>query len=197
MTAFNPASQALPIVLFWLSFVLWTIFWVAVGVRKSTAAPSEGSKDGRALIALSLWLGVILALIAAWAVPAARLPGNGWGTLLAGLVCLWAGIGLRVWAIQTLGQYFRTIVMIQTNHQVIQDGPYRFIRHPSYAGTVLTAVGVGLALGSWLSILLGTAGAMFGFMSRIKVEESTLRERLGPSYESYMRRTWRLVPFVW
>src|SRR5438445_6435282 len=113
MTAFNPASQLVPIALFWLSFVAWAVFWMTVGVRKSTAAPTKSHHDGRLLIALSLWGGVSLALIAAWAVPVARLPGNGWGTLIAGLVCLWAGIGLRVWAIHTLGHYFRTVVVIQ------------------------------------------------------------------------------------
>lgn len=197
MTALNPASQLLPVALFWLSFTAWAIFWVTVGVRKSTAAPSEGSKDGRLLIALSLWIGVVLALIAAWVVPAARLPGNGWGTLIAGLVCLWAGIGLRAWAIQTLGHYFRTVVVIQKDHELIQAGPYRLIRHPSYAGTVLTTVGVGLALGSWLSILLGVVGALIGFMRRINVEEAALKQSLGQSYDAYARRTRRLVPFVW
>ncbi len=197
MTAFNPASQVLPVTLFWLSFIVWVAFWVIIGIRKSPAGPSEGSQDGRLLIALSLWSGVVLALIVAWAVPSARLPGNGWGPLGVGLVALWAGIGLRVWAIQTLGHYFRTVVVVEKDHRLIQAGPYRVLRHPSYAGTVLTTVGVGVALGSWLSILLGAAGALIAFLRRISVEEAALKDNLGASYALYTRHTWRLVPFVW
>lgn len=197
MTAFNPTSHMLPVALFWLSFIAWAAFWVIIGMRKSPTLPSADHHDGRLLIALSLWGGVILAVVVAWAFPDGRVPGNGWTSLAVGLVGLWGGIGLRIWAIQTLGHYFRTIVIIQKDHRLIQAGPYRLLRHPSYAGTVLTTVGVGIALGNWLSILLGAGGALIGFLRRISVEEAALQEHLGASYTSYMRHTWRLVPFVW
>ncbi len=129
--------------------------------------------------------------------PAAHIPGNGWPLLLVGLGMLWGGIALRVWAVRTLGPRFRTVVMIDDDHQLITTGPYRRLRHPSYAGSLLTLAGIGLALGSWLSLLLAVLGALIGFTRRIQIEEAALQTRFGAAYTAWAQRTWRLVPFMW
>jgi protein-S-isoprenylcysteine O-methyltransferase len=130
-------------------------------------------------------------------VPAAQIPGRGWPLLLSGLVLMWGGIGLRLWAVRTLGRFFRTVVHIQDHHQLLSDGPYRLLRHPSYAGTLLTLAGVGLAMGNWLSCLVAVLGALIGFTRRIQVEEAALHARFGDAYTAYAQHTWRLVPFIW
>ena len=107
------------------------------------------------------------------------------------------GIALRVWAVRTLGPRFRTVVMIDDDHQLITTGPYRLLRHPSYAGSVLTLAGIGVALGNGLSLLLAVFGALIGFTRRIQIEEAALQTRFGTAYTAWAQRTWRLVPFMW
>jgi protein-S-isoprenylcysteine O-methyltransferase Ste14 len=79
---------------------------------------------------------------------------------------------------------------------VVQSGPYRYIRHPSYTGALITLAGLGLALGNWLGLLalLGCMTIAYGY--RIKVEEAALVAALGEPYRLYMARTRRLVPFL-
>ena len=84
-----------------------------------------------------------------------------------------------------------------TSHRIIDDGPYRLLRHPSYAGSLLTLAGLGLALGNWLSLLAAVLGALVGFTRRMRIEEATMQARFGDAYTAYARRTWRLVPFIW
>jgi protein-S-isoprenylcysteine O-methyltransferase Ste14 len=106
------------------------------------------------------------------------------------------GIGFRLWAVATLRSFFTYTVQIKTGHRVIQSGPYRFVRHPAYAGTLLTLVGVGFALQSWGAVLLiaGVFTLVFGY--RIWVEERALKASLGEEYISYSKRVKRLIPFL-
>src|SRR5580704_14582736 len=77
-----------------------------------------------------------------------------------------------------------------------KQDPYRYIRHPSYSGGLITLAGLGLALGNWAGLLtlLACTGAGYGY--RIFVEEAALVAALGEPYREYMRRTRRLIPFV-
>jgi protein-S-isoprenylcysteine O-methyltransferase Ste14 len=79
---------------------------------------------------------------------------------------------------------------------VIEAGPYRYIRHPSYTGALITVIGLGLALGNWASIVAMLACISAGYAYRIHVEEAALVSALGQPYREYMSRTARLVPFV-
>jgi len=105
-------------------------------------------------------------------------------------------MALRLWAIRVLGQSFRTTVIVQDQHRLVEAGPYRLLRHPSYTGTLLTILGIGLCLGNWISLLLVIAGSAIGYGYRIMVEERALRLRFGPQYDAYARRRWRLIPFL-
>jgi protein-S-isoprenylcysteine O-methyltransferase Ste14 len=87
-------------------------------------------------------------------------------------------------------------VAVAPGQTVIETGPYRLIRHPSYTGFLITLLGFGLCLTNWLSLLVIMACALIGFSYRIHVEEQVLQEQLGQRYQEYMRRTKRLIPFV-
>jgi protein-S-isoprenylcysteine O-methyltransferase Ste14 len=80
---------------------------------------------------------------------------------------------------------------------VITIGPYRWVRHPAYAGNLLTYAGLGLILGSWLSAAVVFAAAFIGLLPRIKLEERTLERAFGPDYLEYERATARLIPHLW
>jgi protein-S-isoprenylcysteine O-methyltransferase len=191
-------ADPVPMVLFWLTFCAWVVLWLGI-VRRDRGIDVRTPTDqgSRAVIGISLWSGVLLAFLIAWTVPAAQIPGPRWPLLLGGLVAMWGGMALRLWAVRTLGSRFRTVVMIHADHQLITTGPYRLLRHPSYAGSLLTLAGLGLALGNWLSLLVAVLGALLGFARRIPIEEAVLQTRFGAAYTAWAQRTWRLVPFMW
>ena len=200
MVHFSFATDPLPILLFWLNFGAWVVIWIGLVLRdrgSNVDVHTPSDQGSRTVIGISLWSGVLLAFLMAWAVPAAHIPGRGWPLLLGGLVLMWGGIALRVWAVRTLGPLFCTVVVIQDDHRLITTGPYRLLRHPSYAGSLLTLAGLGLALGNWLSLLVAVLGALIGFTRRIPVEEAVLQTRFGDEYTAYARRTWRLIPLMW
>lgn len=116
----------------------------------------------------------------------------------------WAGVGLslagtalRVWSIVTLGRWFTLTLQVRPGQPIVQRGPYRVLRHPSYAGGELALLGVGLSAANWLSPILWVAPWVVAHVHRIGVEERALLETLGEPYRAYRERTWRLVPFVW
>jgi protein-S-isoprenylcysteine O-methyltransferase Ste14 len=110
---------------------------------------------------------------------------------------MWAGIALRVWGVATLGRFFRRVVVVQEGHHVVTAGPYHWLRHPAYAGNLLSYLGLGVALGNWLSIGACVAIPVVAHLPRIQVEEATLTEALGEEYRAYARRTARLIPRIW
>jgi protein-S-isoprenylcysteine O-methyltransferase len=87
-------------------------------------------------------------------------------------------------------------VAVESGHELIEAGPYRYIRHPSYTGALLSLLGFGLALGNWagLAAAVGCLGIAYAY--RIPVEEAALASALGENYVRYRKRTWRLVPFL-
>lgn len=138
-----------------------------------------------------------LAIAAAWFVTPLAIPGSGWVPLIVGTFLAYAGIAIRLWAVFTLGRFFKRIVLIQDDHRVIKDGPYRFVRHPSYAAVFLTQFGIGLALGNFLSVAIGLLVPPLGLRTRIRVEEQALEESLRDEYRDYAAVTKRLVPRIW
>jgi protein-S-isoprenylcysteine O-methyltransferase Ste14 len=113
-----------------------------------------------------------------------------------GLAVLICGSLLRRYCWRVLGRYFTGNVKIQEGQTVIQDGPYRWIRHPSYTGGMMMYFGSGLALANWMSAFVLLAASAAGYLYRVHVEEKALVSGLGESYRQYMQCTKRFVPFV-
>ena len=107
------------------------------------------------------------------------------------------GVALRIWAIRHLGRFFTVDVGIQHGHQVIQDGPYRFVRHPSYTGSVLALVGLGFLTFNWLGLILIVTCTLLAYALRIPVEEKALLAQFGAEYEKYAAKTKRLIPGIY
>jgi protein-S-isoprenylcysteine O-methyltransferase Ste14 len=98
---------------------------------------------------------------------------------------------------RVLGRFFTYDVAISTGQQVIEKGPYRWLRHPSYLGSLLAEVGFGMTMTNWLAMLLPALCIGAAYAYRIPIEERALLQGLGTPYREYMRRTWRLIPFVY
>src|SRR5712692_7247711 len=156
------------------------------------------SHDRRSLILLwtvivvSLWLGIqMIRLIPFATVPYPR------GFYFFGFILFLSGLALRWYSIGYLGRYFTVDVSISAEHKLIDSGPYRYVRHPSYTGALLAFLGLGFCFGNWLSILFLGLPIIAAFLWRIRIEERALLEALGEQYRRYMRRTKRLVPFIY
>ncbi len=147
-----------------------------------------------------LWITNVLfvcaGIVASYRVPEAAIgaarPLFWIGTTLFGL-----GLALRWYSIWHLGRFFTVNVAIHSRHEIIDTGPYRLIRHPSYTGALLAFLGLALCLDNWLSLALIVIPTLLAFGRRMNVEEHALSSALGTPYTSYMRRTKRLVPHVY
>jgi len=115
----------------------------------------------------------------------------------AGVVILLAGLVLRGWSFKVLGQYFTHVVMVSSDQPVIASGPYRVLRHPSYTGIILIAIGVGLASANWADLAGLFLLTLTPLLWRIHVEEAALAATVGDRYRAYAAQHKRLVPLVW
>jgi protein-S-isoprenylcysteine O-methyltransferase Ste14 len=126
-----------------------------------------------------------------------RMWGLGRGHLLAGAMVVWLGLALRVWSIVMLGGAWRTTVAMEPWDSLVERGPYRWIRHPSYTGFLIAAFGLGLMLGNWISLAIVVLLPLAALLRRISVEEAVMAEVLGHHYAAYRARTRCLLPGVW
>ena len=122
----------------------WVLLEVALRVRDFVRQRGGSGRDRatRTLVGVALGGAFALAGVAASLAPSLRVPGP---YRAAGLVVMWLGLAIRVWAIATLGGSFRSTVEVETGQAVVSDGPYRWVRHPSYTGLLLIVSGFGLA----------------------------------------------------
>jgi protein-S-isoprenylcysteine O-methyltransferase Ste14 len=113
-----------------------------------------------------------------------------------GLALQATGLGLRIWSMRTLGASYSRTLRTAGEQDVVTDGPYRLVRHPGYAGSLLIWMGFALTSGS-LPVVAVVSGLLGRAYRRRIVAEETLLQRDLPGYVAYSRRTRRLVPFVW
>ncbi len=158
----------------------------------------DGGKDRSTLpllwlvIGVSIWAGFFLRA----ALPQGRLPhpqtfyGIGVILMMLGLIARWI-------AIIHLGRFFTVNVAIADDHQLITTGPYRYVRHPSYTGTLLIFLGFGLCMLNIFSFAAVFVPISAAFRWRMHVEEEALREAFGDLYRNYAARTRRVIPLVY
>jgi protein-S-isoprenylcysteine O-methyltransferase Ste14 len=107
------------------------------------------------------------------------------------------GMVLRIATILSLKKRFTTNIAIQDNHSLKTDGLYSKIRHPSYTGSLVSFLGLGLTFGNWMSLCTIIIPITWVFIYRIRLEEKMLLKHFGVEYENYMKKTKRLIPYVY
>ncbi len=164
-------------------------------IARSQRAAGQASDRSMTLIVITGWIGFPVAFgVAGWGSFILARGQKIWFAL--GLASLLLGSWLRRHCFKTLGRYFTGNVQVVDGQTVIQEGAYRWIRHPSYTGGMLMYLGTGLALTNWLSVLVLVILGGLGYAYRVRVEERALEMELGEPYRDYVRRTKRFVPFV-
>ena len=179
-----------------LTLAGWAVLELGLRVRERLQGRGSAARDRatRALIAITLGAAIALAAMTESRATAPRIAGP---YVAAGLIVMWLGLAIRVWAIAALGRTFRTTVEVDPGQPVVSTGPYRWVRHPSYSGLLLIVIGFGLGAGSWLALAVCAVLPLPALLRRIHVEEAELAGVLGDRYRAYQAQTKRLIPGVW
>jgi protein-S-isoprenylcysteine O-methyltransferase Ste14 len=170
--------------------------WIFARDRRAVAGQTVDRGSLRVLF-LGLFVTNWAAGYASGMAPEAHIAGLQPAGYLLGAAIVWAGIALRLWAVRTLGDFFRTTVTVQEGHRLVAGGPYRRLRHPSYTGMLLALAGLGLGYGNWISLALLTLAVLPPFAWRIHVEDAALKARFGAEWQAYAAERWAVIPFVW
>ena len=165
--------------------------------RRGSSKGSTVNRDAGSL--QILWIVISASIVAGYS-----LASRGVGPLLpAGLswpligVAVFApGAALRWWSIWHLGRFFTVNVAVAEDHRVVDTGPYRYVRHPSYTGLLLQLAGLGLSLVALPSLLVMLIPPTLAILYRIRIEEAALHAHLAAAYAEYSLRTKKMVPLI-
>ncbi len=117
--------------------------------------------------------------------------------LVCGIVCAIASFKLRWSAIAALGKFWSLHVEIRENHEFVQNGPFRFVRHPTYFSMILELLAFGLICSAWWMLAVIPFLFVPALILRLRLEEPALIEKFGDAYRDYQRRVPMLLPYKW
>jgi protein-S-isoprenylcysteine O-methyltransferase Ste14 len=190
----QPYSLALDIIsVCWLVFVaIWTI--AAVSTKRTVYRETRAQR-------LRYWVLLVIAYFLLLCGPRMPLPLNlrivphvaptAWA---AAVLCL-IGLAFALWARVILGSNWSGVVTLKEGHELVERGPYRFVRHPIYTGILSMFFATALALGH----LGGFAGTLLMFASfwiKLRDEEQLMLQQFPDRYADYRQRAKRIIPFV-
>lgn len=183
--------------IFWSTYILWLVMETIGSATKRSSDPAKTRDRGSyRLILTLLWIAVALDFALSFVLPQAAIRWHRTWVFSLGILLMLAGLAFRFYAMSLLGRFFTYDVAVHAGQTIIEAGPYRYIRHPSYTGALITLIGLGLALGNWAGLLVLLTCMGIAYAYRMSVEEAALSTTLGEPYKQYMRRTRRLIPFL-
>ena len=180
----------------WLVLVLYWL-WSARHVK------SHAHRQGLAVRIASYWLPFLVAV-------GLLGPGHWYGDTFLhqrflpaslrlyglGVALVVIGVALACWSRHILGRNWSMSVELKQEHELIQTGPYRVVRHPIYTGLLLGFTGTVVAIGEWRGLISIAIFVIF-ITYKLRVEERWLSELFAPAYGQYKARTKALVPGLW
>ncbi len=193
-------SQASAAVLL-ITVVAFAIGELAQAVRGlPQARVRHGSRHadlrGEVVFRLVFLTGILLLPLAESIAPGAAIPGDPMA-FVVGVVVAWLGLLLRWWSFLTLGRYFSFVLTTSPEQTIVDRGPYRVLRHPSYTALLLAVLGCALMVGNWVGLVTSSVAVVAAIVYRIRIEERALTETIGERYRDFATSRARLVPFVW
>ncbi|WP_052037926.1 methyltransferase family protein [Clostridium drakei] len=114
-----------------------------------------------------------------------------------GSIFMITGVFLRAYSIYTLRKFFTLSVQVNSKQKIIQTGPYKYLRHPAYSGSILSLLGTALCFRSLVGIIASLLVIIMVYGYRIIIEEKTLEDSFGMIYKEYEKSTKRIIPFIW
>jgi protein-S-isoprenylcysteine O-methyltransferase Ste14 len=183
--------------IFWSTYMLWFVLETVASMSKRSGDRTRARDRGSfSLIMILLWVALGSDFALSFVLPQASILWHRTAAFYLGISLMLVGLAFRFYSMSLLGRFFTYDVAVHAGQTVVEAGPYRYIRHPSYTGALITLAGLGLALGNWAGLIVLLACMGCGYAYRISVEEAALVTGLGEPYKEYMRRTRRLIPFV-
>jgi len=170
-------------------YMLWLLAESKVAVKEPDKGHTQRDKGTLELYAV----GRIATVTAALALPTTWTSLGVWPAI--GLFLSVIGIGVRLAAIRTLGKYYSHRVRRVDEHQIVDTGPYRLVRHPSYTGMLVAHAGFVIFFFHYAALALLLCFFIPALVFRILMEEQMLFEIQG--YEEYAKGRSRLLPFIW
>ena len=193
-----PFEQSTARIVFDVVLVLFVA--LELTIRFSTVRNrAKGTIEWGSLVVVIAGVGVGLAgaILIASHLTWAAIPFGRVALFVVGIVLMVLGIALRAWSVIVLGRNFTVYVQVRDEQPVVDTGPYRLLRHPSYTGLLLVCLGIGLALGNWLALVVVVVAPTIAILVRIRVEERALLAGIGEPYRRFMATRKRLIPWVW
>lgn len=184
-------------VLLIITWTIWLLIEILFGRIFRSGKDHKQGLDKKSLlyiwitILFSIGMAVFAATISIFQISLAIWP------FILGVILIYTGIVFRYIAIRTLGKYFTVDVAIHKDHQLIRHGFYRYLRHPSYTGSLITFLGFGFSLNNYLSLALGFLPVLISMIYRIRIEEKVLVCKFRTEYKEYQKDSWRLIPWIY
>ncbi len=114
-----------------------------------------------------------------------------------GVAVMALGLLVRVWSARTLGEFYTRTLLVSGRQQLVESGPYRWLRHPGYSGDIVLLLGAGAATGNVFVFAVIALMVLPAYGYRIHVEELMLRQQFGATFERYAQTRWRVIPFLY
>lgn len=173
-------------------------FLIALIVARARRGPADAAPGRRSRRS---WLGVMtqglgIMLVGVGPVHIVLPPTAPQAIVAAALVLLLAGgaVALFAWATRTMGRNWSLVARTRSDHSLVTDGPFAYVRHPIYSAMALFMSALAVAYGHYWHLILGTPVFARGTWLRIREEEALLRAAFGDAYDAYAARVRRFVP---
>lgn len=193
-----PFDQPVARVVFDLVLAVFVVGELTIRIV-TTRNRAKGTTEWASLVVVILGFGIgigggiLIALHLTWAaITVGRL-----ALFVVGIAIMVLGLVVRAWSVIVLGRNFTVYVQVRDEQPVVDTGPYRLLRHPSYTGLLLVCLGIGLALGNWLALVAVVVAPTVAILIRIRVEERALLAGIGDPYRRFAATRKRLIPWVW
>jgi protein-S-isoprenylcysteine O-methyltransferase Ste14 len=191
---FGPYFSHPPLIALTAVFLVLTIAAFFAGGNLSPGI--REARENRWVLVVVSFVGLLGAFVPAWTDRVGFLTIDGDAIRWAGVALVAAGGALRIAPVYVLGHRFSGLAAIQPNHTLVTGGLYGMIRHPSYLGLLIMALGWALAFRSIIGILLALS-YILPIHARMNAEEALLQSQFGEEYDAYRARTSRLIPGVY
>lgn len=177
----------------WLA---WILYWFGSAIGAKRAARKESGRSRLRTLLIVIPAAVLLSFTGMrFGVLELRFVPDLPGVRAFGYVLTLAGLAGTVWARRHLGQYWSARVSLKQDHELIQSGPYAYVRHPIYSGLFIALIGTALVVGEWRA-LLAVLLIVVAHTDKARREEKLLAEQFGEAFARYRQRTGALFPKI-
>jgi protein-S-isoprenylcysteine O-methyltransferase Ste14 len=178
-----------------LAWLVWILYWRIAGINTKETARRDTSAR-RWLYTFPIIFAAIVFVLPAHH-PALRITlfPDRVAAYAIGTALLLLGMAISIWARVELGRNWSNVVTVKVGHELVQSGPYRWVRHPIYTGILVALAGSALAEDFWIDLVIVPI-VFVAFWIKLRLEEDWMRGQFGAAYDAYCARTKRLIPYL-